>query len=156
MSPEVYSDVKLIIAAEAAALGIPVQWPNIDFRPPSPPSLWLTIDLAAEASETIELGNKHWEEQGAIWLHVMISLNSGIELALAYRKSLANAFRAAVPTTIGLYYGSHAYDPLSPDDGVWRRLSVAISYRYYDINTADVHANAAFTGGADLEPTAAP
>lgn len=155
MSPEVYADVKLIIAAEATALGLPVQWPNIDFTPPAPPSLWLTIDLAAEASETIELGNKQWEEQGAIWLHVMIGLNSGIELALSYRKALANAFRSAIPTTVGLYYGSHAYDPLSPDDGVWRRLSVAISYRYYDINTADVHGSAAFPGVADMDATAA-
>jgi hypothetical protein len=155
MSPEVYADVKIIIAAEAAALGLPVQWPNIDFRTPPPPSLWLTIDLAAESSETIELGNRQWEERGSIWLHVMISLNSGIELALAYRKSLANAFRVAVPTTIGLYYGAHTYDPLSPDDGVWRRLSVAVSYRYYDTNTPEVRANAAFAGGADVGADAA-
>lgn len=148
-SPEVYADVKRIITAEAASLGLPVQWPNIDFTPPSPPSIWLTIDLAAEASEPYELGIGSWMERGSVWLHVMLAWGTGIDYGLQLRKALSNTFRFAQPGVSGLVYREHSFDPLSQDDGLWRRLSLAVAYTFSDIPIgASANAQAALHGSS--------
>jgi hypothetical protein len=152
MSPEVYESAKAIITAQANSLGLTVQWPNLDYAPPMPPGIWVSIDTAAESAETIELPNDQWLERGSIWIHTMLPIGIGIEQGLTYRKAFANAFRAAEPTTAGLHYAEHAYDPLSADDGLWRRLSLAVAYRYYDLMIPPVQASASFAGGGGMEP----
>lgn len=139
MSPDVWNDAKPIIAATAAAVtdnnGGPllVEWPNESFSVPDPPNAWLSIDIGGEAAEALELGGKYWEERGAIYLHLMLPMFNGVDKGLAWRKAFSVAFRAAVPSTQGLYYDSHSFDPLGPDDGVWRRLTLIVRYRFTDL-----------------------
>ena len=132
MSPEVWSAAKAIILDTASGLGVSVELPNERFSAPQPPSIWVSTDLAGEASETIELGSLTWIERGSVWIHVMAALNIGVDLALAYRKSFSVAFRGDVPTLQGLHWREHSFDPLGADDGVWRRLSLAVRYEFND------------------------
>lgn len=145
MSPEVWLDARAIILDTAANYGLAVELPNEDFDMPNPPSSWISIDLGGDASETLEIGNRWWEERGAIWVHVMVPFNSGVIDGLTWRKAFSVAFRGAVPTVEGLYYRDHAFDPLGADDGIWRRLSLIVRYEFDDIlvNTQLAHARMA-------------
>src|ERR1044072_7570252 len=147
MSPEVWSAAKGIILNTATGLGVPVELPNERFAPPHPPSIWISTDLGGEASETIELGGLTWIERGAVWIHVMAALNIGVDLSLAYRKAFSVAFRRGVPTLQGLHWRDHSFDPLGADDGVWRRLSVAVRYEFDD-RLSDSESASAQLGGS--------
>lgn len=151
MSPEVWQAAKTIIVATAADLNVPVDLPNEDFSPPAPPALWVSTDIGGEASQTIELGNLTWVERGSVWIHVMASLNTGIDTALAYRKAFSVAFRADTPTPPGLYWRDHAFDPMSADDGLWRRLSLIVRYDFDDRLVPTQFASARLAGaGAEI------
>ena len=155
VSPEVWTDAKAIIEATALDLALPLDLPNEDFTTPEPPAAWVSIDVGGDAAETIELGGLTWEERGAIWVHCMLPFNSGIADGLAWRKAFSVAFRAAQPTVEGLYYRDHSFDPLSSDDGVWRRLSLVVRYEYDDRLTNNMLARAKFEGGSGMTATAA-
>lgn len=139
MSPLVWDDVLPRIVAAAAAAGLTVEIPNEDPGPrPVPPQPWLDIEVAADASNPIEMGGAIWEERGQVFLHVMIPVGTGIRDGLAYRKALSVAFRAVSGAPDGLVYRQgQAFDPMGPgtDDGVYRRLTLIIRYDYQDITT---------------------
>ncbi len=146
MSPDVWKDAKAVIADTAAQLNIPVEWPNEMLARPSGTATWLAVEGAAESAESYELGNTVWDEHGTIWLHIMIPIGLGIDIALAQRKAFSVAFRVTSPTP-GLYYRAHAFDPLGPDDGMYRRLSLLVRYEWTDlVNPNVVFAEAAFHG----------
>jgi hypothetical protein len=119
---------------------LPVSWPNEDpGSRTSPPSPWLDIELQAETTFAYELGGGIWRENGAIWLHVMIPVGTGMVTGLTIRKALSVAFRDAInqTDTIGLIYDpDQAFDPAGQsDDGVFRRLSLIVRYHFEDLLT---------------------
>jgi hypothetical protein len=136
MSPAVWDDVLPRILAAAASLGLLVVLPNEDSgERPSPPVPWLDLEVSANSSETIELGGRIWNEEGTIWLHVMVPVGTGIATGLALRKGLANAFRGVTDSVVGLVYRNEmAMDPAGPatDDGVYRPLTLLIRYHWQD------------------------
>jgi hypothetical protein len=139
MSPEVWADALPRIQATATGLGILVALPNEDFTGrPNPPAPWLDIEAAAESAQTLEMGGRIWEEEGSLFLHLMIPVGTGITAGLTMRKAFSVAFRAVSDAINGLYYrGGQAFDPLGPgsDDGVYRRLSLIVRYSFQDITT---------------------
>jgi hypothetical protein len=136
MSPAVWDDVLPRILAAAASLGLLVVLPNEDAgERPNPPAPWLDLEISANSSETIELGGAIWNEEGTIWLHVMVPVGTGIATGLALRKGLANAFRGVTDSVVGLVYRNEmAMDPAGPatDDGVYRPLTLLIRYHFQD------------------------
>lgn len=135
MSPEVWADAQPRIATAAAGLGITVAWPNETFTPPQTPAIWLDVEGSANTADPIELTGGVWQEDGSIWLHVMVPVGTGIVSGLTARKALSNAFRSVSDAAVGLVYrDGMSFDPLAAadDDGVYRRLTVAISYIFQD------------------------
>lgn len=140
MSPAVFDDFVPRVQAVAAALGISIVLPNEDSSSirPIPPAPWLDIEVSAQASTAIELGGGVWDEQGTIWLHLMIPVGAGMRDGLVMRKALANSFRGITDAAVGLAYRNDmAMDPMGPgsDDGVYRRLSLLIRYHFQDRTT---------------------
>jgi hypothetical protein len=134
VSPEVWTEVRPLIAATAATLGVMVAWPNEDAGPrPEPPAPWLAVDLVSNVSSRYELGANVWLEEGSIWIHLFIPNGTGVDWGLSARKAFSVAFRGAVPATAGLTYRDHSSDPLGPDDGVYKSLSLRVSYYFTDV-----------------------
>jgi hypothetical protein len=140
MSPEVLDDCLPRIQAACQSLGISLALPNEDtdgvrLANPAP---WVDMEVSAQASTAFELGGAAWDEQGTIWLHLMVPVGTGIRDGLVMRKALAVAFRHLTDTAVGLTYrDSMSFDPMGPaaDDGVYRRLSLLIRYHYQDRTT---------------------
>jgi hypothetical protein len=141
MSPEVFDDFVPRVQAAATTLGIGVALPNEDASSirPVPPAPWLDIEVSAQATTAIELGGTVWDEQGTIYLHLMIPVGVGMRDGLVMRKALATTFRGITDAAVGLAYRNDmAMDPMGPgtDDGVYRRLSLLVRYHYQDMSVS--------------------
>lgn len=136
MSPEVWDDCIPRIQAVATQLGITFEMPNEEAgQRPSPPQPWLDIEVASQSSAAIELGDDAWVEDGQIFLHLMIPIGTGWRDALVKAKAFEVAFRGINTTTPeGLVYrDNQSSDPMAnKDDGMYRRLTVIVNYKFYD------------------------
>lgn len=136
MSPEVWGDVRPRIQAVADAQGFIVAWPNEKPAPPNTALIWLLVEFSSAMDEPIEIGAQTWQEDGAIWLHIMLPRLTGIDAGLTIKDALSVAFRTAAPTLAGLVYRGNAgspgqtLDPLDQgaDDGMFMRLTMGVRY----------------------------
>jgi len=136
-SPEVWAEARSIIEAGAAALGVPVAWPNEKFpglnpyREDGTAQRWLLVETAGDLSDPFGMGGEVWEETGSVTVHVMGPTGAGIADALALRKAVANLFRfrPAGPVT----WKGAILDPGGDDeDGNWHRTTVRVRYSFTD------------------------
>lgn len=135
MSPEVWGDAKPRIQAVADAQGLAVAYPNEGFSVPER-TIWLNVEFSSAADAPIEIGAQTWQEDGAIWLHIMLPNLTGIDDGLAVKDALSVAFRTAAPTLAGLVYRGNSgspgqtLDPLDQgtDDGMFMRLTMSVRY----------------------------
>lgn len=137
-SPEVWDDALARATAAAAALGVPIV--EVAMQDTSDRSgIFLMIETRADTSDRIELDGLVWEELGQVWVHVMTPTGSGSRPALVVRKAVAGAFRFAANTAPGLVYLGCSFPPPDSGDrpGNWARFSLAVDYRYQDIQTGD-------------------
>lgn len=143
MSPDVWNDAKPRIAAAAATQSCAVQYPNERLDAPQNISgdgditllPFIAIDFEGIVTEPVELKGGVWQENGTIWIHVMVPVATGIDAGLAIRKAMSNAFRSVSDAALGVVYrDGQRIDPLgSPtDDGQYRPLSIGVNYIYYD------------------------
>jgi hypothetical protein len=107
-SPEVWADAKPRLQAAADELGAVIQWPNEPAEEPEPGPdgnlpLFLAVEIEGDAAEPVELGGATWDENGTVYVHVLVPTGSAIDAALAARKAIANRFR-------GLAAGAVRYD----------------------------------------------
>jgi hypothetical protein len=144
VSPEVWDDARARITTACANMAPPVaiQWPNEDTINTSgngggAPITWLDVEAAGSGSDIIEITGRIWREEGTIFLHLMVPVNSGIRDGLVIRKTLSEAFRFVQDGAPGLFYRSQDFDPLGPDAGTgsFARLSLLIRYDYQDVTT---------------------
>lgn len=141
MSPEVFDDCMPRIQAVATQLGITLEMPNEIAGPrPSPPQPWVDVEVAAQSAGPMQIGYDAWNEEGQIFIHVMVPIGTGMRDALVQRKAFSTAFRGInVTTPDGLSYSDdQSMDPLGPggDDGVYRRLTLIVRYLWQDRLTA--------------------
>lgn len=137
-SPAVYDDAREKIETAAAALGIPVAWPNEAFDEPHPftedgtPTVWLAVEFEGDVSEPIEIGDGVWNEDGVIHLSFMVPKGTGIRAGLVARKEFGMVFRGQPVSPV--LYRDMVLDPGGPGetDGQWRFLGLRISYSYQD------------------------
>jgi hypothetical protein len=138
MSPEVWDDCIPRIEAVAEQLGIAVvELALEDPGPrPAPPKPWVDIEVAANTAGPMQIGYDLWVETGQIFIHLMVPRGSGMRPALVQRKAFSTAFRGINNTTIpGLIYSDdQSMDPMGPgtDDGVYRRLTLIVRYKFED------------------------
>jgi hypothetical protein len=132
MSPEVWADAEALIRDGATQIGLPVAWPNQRFADPEPPAPFLAVEGMGDGAEPYELGGGIWIEDGAVVLHILVPVGTGVARGLELRKAAAGWFRGLPPRPV--VYDSFVLDPGGMDeDGNWYRLSLRVRYRYQDI-----------------------
>lgn len=117
----------------------PIAWPNeTPSRADNEP--WIAIDFTAAfyAQQTIgagEVGENRWDEEGVLWGHVFVQLNSGARECFSIGKAFADLFRGALLMNGQLEFleaNLGAGEP-ADDDGIWYRMSVSIEYRAFEL-----------------------
>lgn len=137
MTPEVWDDARARIDAAARALLIAVNWPNESVgERPDPPTMWIDIEAAAESSNDIEIAGTMWDEQGQIYIHLMVPVGTGVREGFRVRMLLSDAFLGVTDGPEGLSYrNGRSFDLMGPpgDDGVYRRLTLIVRYHYQSV-----------------------
>jgi hypothetical protein len=78
MSPEVWADAEALIRDGATQIGLPVAWPNQRFADPEPPAPFLAVEGMGDGAEPYELGGGIWIEDGAVVLHILVPVGTGV------------------------------------------------------------------------------
>lgn len=136
-SPDVWTAARAIITDGAAALALPVAWPNETFAgvepyaPAGTPNRWLAVEVSGDLSAPNEIGGGGWEETGSVSVHVMSPVGCGIADTLAVRKAVATWFR--LQPSGAVTWGDTILDPGGMDeDGAWHRMTVRVAYAFTD------------------------
>lgn len=121
---------------QAADLGVPVEWPNTQFKAPSPPGVWIAMDMESESMQPIELGGGVWEERGTLMLDIIIPDNWGTDFARVVAQNIILAFRGV--SSGSLYYERAQIGNSGPDPerGKYYVMPVRIAWRYQDITVS--------------------
>jgi hypothetical protein len=74
----------------------PIRWENEPLDPL--PDVFVDVEMTGTMYDQMSLGanqqkDNRWDEEGTIWLHVLVPDNSGGSVARTYCKSLADLFR---------------------------------------------------------------
>ena len=131
-SPDPYYDV--VEKLQGAEFGYPIWLPNEPFTVPKPPRPWIRVSITSDVLQPIELGADVWQEEGTAYVEVVVPAFTGTRIARALAKNIANLFRGLDPAPV-VYLGTSIGDGVvQPVDGLWWGLTVAIDWRYQDID----------------------
>ena len=142
-SPAPFNDARTRL--QAANLGITLAWPNEAVTLPdlstavSPitdptPFMWAAVQMTGYTLAPIEVGAGVWQETGTLYVHIMTPAGWGTDAARALGKTVANTFRGLPGAPIVYMRASIGDSAAEDEDGAWWRLTVAIDWRYQDIN----------------------
>ena len=131
-SPDPYYDV--VEKLQGAEFGYSICLPNEPFTVPKPPRPWLRVSITSDVLQPLELGADVWQEEGTAYVEVVVPAFTGTRIARALAKNIANLFRGLDPAPV-VYLGTSIGDGVvQPVDGMWWGLTVAIDWRYQDID----------------------
>lgn len=141
-SPAPWNDARAKL--QAANLGIAFAWPNESFTmPPAPgsgpisnelPYMWAAVEMTGFTLAPIEVGAGAWQETGTLYVHIMTPTGWGTDAARTLGKTVANTFRGLPGAPIVYMRASIGDSAAEDEDGAWWRLTVAIDWRYQDID----------------------
>jgi hypothetical protein len=122
----------------------PIAWENEEFDRPEPPAPWVLFEITGNlyAQESIgdsPQGANRWDEDGVMFLHVMVPRGSGSHTARQHAKLLADLFRGLHLVSDNLEFLDTNIGEGAPGDesGVWFRVSVSIQWRMIDVAIGD-------------------
>lgn len=115
----------------------PLRYPNEAFTPPDGP--WVDFEIEGSLfgqqsiGEHVQADNR-WDEEGRIWLHVMVPTGSGGARARGAAKRIAGLFRGKTLLSNQLEFLDASIGAGSPGDenGAWFMISVSIDWRHWD------------------------
>lgn len=89
---------------------------------------------AQESIGAITQAANRWDEEGTLWLHVLVPMGTGGSTARAYAKQLADLFRGLVLLSNSLEFREAFIGRGQPghEDGAYYRVSVYINWRRMD------------------------
>src|SRR5258706_9306764 len=75
---------------------IPIRWENEPLDPL--PVSFVDVEMTGTAYGQQSIGasrqqDNRWDEEGVVWLHVLVKINTGGSVVRTYAKSLADLFR---------------------------------------------------------------
>ncbi len=113
----------------------PLQFENENFDIPSSRE-WVMVEMAGTVygQQTIGADNQadnRWDEEGLLWLHVLVQAGSGSQLARRRCKALADLFRGALLLDDSLEFmdADIGIGAQGDDEGSTYRLSVSVDWR---------------------------
>ncbi len=137
----VYDATKAHLAAQWGTT-TPIEWENggepddLPFVRPEPPAPYVMMEMTGTlyGQQSIGAGDQadnRWDEEGILWLHVMVPTGSGSSTARRYGKRLADIFRGTHLLDDSLSFGDAriGVGEAGDDDGNWYRISVDIEWR---------------------------
>lgn len=79
--------------------------------------------------------DNRWDEEGALWLHVLVPVNTGGSQVRTYAKQIADLFKGVTLINGGLEFMDAFIGRGQPgfEDGMYYRVSVYQKYRWMDV-----------------------
>ena len=134
-SAEVYSAIKAHLAASWATT--PIAYENENFNKPD--GAWIMLEVAGTlyVQQTIGAGygqENRWDEEGILYLHVLVPTGTGSVNARTYAKSLANLFRGTTLLRDNLEFmdASIGMGDLADEEGNYWRITVSVDWRFIE------------------------
>jgi hypothetical protein len=80
--------------------------------------------------------DNRWDEEGVLWLHVLVPVNTGGSQVRTYAKQIADLFRGLTLISGGLEFRDAFIGRGQPgfEDGAYYRVSVYQKYRWMDVS----------------------
>lgn len=118
----------------------PIRWENepLDPLPESFVDVEMTgtmYDRQSIGAFTVAHGDQNrWDEEGTLWLHVLVKINTGGSTVRTYAKSLADLFRGKLLLNDSLEFREAFIGRGQPgfEDGNFYRLTVYVNWRRMD------------------------
>lgn len=142
-SDTVYDAIRAYLTAQWTATPIRFENEVADASnnplPPSTPTSWIAMAISGTAYGQQSIGaaeqtDNRWDEEGILWLYVMVPSGTGASLARQHAKALADLFRGTTLLSGSLefmdaYIGRGAP---STENGNWWEIAVDIEWRRMD------------------------
>lgn len=114
----------------------PIRWEN---EPYDPTAAFVDVEMTGTAYGQESIGAvtqaaNRWDEEGVLWLHVLVPINTGGSLARTYAKELADLFRGRLLLNDSLEFRDAfiGRGQTGFEDGAFYRVSVYINWRRMD------------------------
>lgn len=112
----------------------PIRWENEPYTPTGVEFIDVEMTGTAYAQQSIGASTQaanRWDEEGVLWLHVLVPINTGGSLARTHAKSLADLFRGLTLLSNSLEFREAfiGRGQTGFEDGAYYRLSVYINWR---------------------------
>lgn len=112
----------------------PIRWENEPLDPLPP--VFVDVEMTGTFYGQESMGASHqkdnrWDEEGTLWLHVLVPINSGGSTARTYCKSLADLFRGLTLLGDSLEFKDSFIGRGQPgfEDGNYFRITTYINWR---------------------------
>jgi uncharacterized membrane protein len=136
-SDAVYGAIKDYLVANWTST--PISFENENFVQPDPPAPWIAVFLSGVVygQQTIGTNNQaanRWDEEGILWLFVMVPVGTGSLDARRCAKQLADLFRGVTLLSGSLEFRDAfiGQGELAVEVGNWFKLPVDIEWRRID------------------------
>jgi hypothetical protein len=116
-----------------------IRWEN---EPYDPTAEFVDVEMTGTAYGRQSIGaasltqdNNRWDEEGVLWLHVLVPINTGGSLARTHAKALADLFRGLNTLMNGSLEFRDAFigrGQTGFENGAFYRVSVYINWRRMD------------------------
>jgi hypothetical protein len=116
----------------------PLRYENEPFVPPlngdNVPQPWVAVEIAGNSFDQVSIGtgvpsNDRWREEGMLWMHVFVLVNTGSLLARQYASTLIDLFRGTqLDPLIEFRDMSVGLGAPGSDDGNWWCVSAAVEW----------------------------
>lgn len=117
----------------------PIAWPNEDFEKPNPPTPWVDVEFtrniyAQESIGAAEQSENRWDEDGQLWLHLLVPVGTGSSAAGGAAKALAKIFRGRhlLADSLDFLDASIGMGEPGDENGNYWRISTSIEWRRMD------------------------
>lgn len=115
----------------------PIRWENEPLDPL--PDTFVDVEMTGTMYDQMSIGTStqaanRWDEEGVLWLHVLVKINTGGSVARTYCKSLADLFRGLTLLSDSLEFKAAFIGRGQPgfEDGNYYRISTYINWRRMD------------------------
>lgn len=114
----------------------PMQWPNEDFEPVGDAS-WVKVELHGTVYGQQSIGanvqaDNRWDEEGILWLYVMVKRGIGTSQARGAGRALADIFRGLTLLGNSLEFMDANIGTGADQEGNWYMVPVSIEWRSID------------------------
>jgi hypothetical protein len=115
----------------------PIRWENEPYEPIGVEFIDIEMTGTAYGQQSIGASTQasnRWDEEGVLWLHVMVPINTGGSLARTHAKALADRFRGLMLLSNSLEFRDAfiGRGQTGFEDGAYYRVSVYINWRRID------------------------